>query len=129
MDGNFNIEIISPEKKLFAEKGKSVTIPSFEGEMTILSEHISLITFLKPGFIVVEGEKTSKYFVEDGTVEFSNNNLSILSSSIIESSLMKKESVDKMIEESKAQLNNENLSDKQIYVIEHKLDCLTRVNY
>ena len=74
MNENFNIEIISPEKKLFAEKVKSVTIPSFEGEMTILPNHISIITFLRPGVININ-ENKKKYFVEEGTVEFSKNNL------------------------------------------------------
>ena len=73
---NFNIEIVSPEKKLFAEKVKSITIPSFEGEMTILADHISIITFLRPGVININ-ENKKKYFVEEGTVEFSNNTLII----------------------------------------------------
>ena len=61
MEENFNIEIVSPEKKLFAEKVKSITIPSFEGEMTILADHISIITFLRPGIININ-EKYIKYF-------------------------------------------------------------------
>ena len=128
MSENFTIEIISPEKKMLSGKVSLVIIPGFEGEMTILPDHISLITFLKPGFIYVEAEKKSQYFVEEGTVEFSNNNLSILSSSIIEFDSMKKEKIQKMIEESRTQLKNENLNDKERYIIEHKLDCLSRVN-
>ena len=127
MSENFTIEIISPEKKMLSGEVSLVIIPGFEGEMTILPDHISLITFLKPGFIVVEAEKT-QYFVEEGTVEFSNNNLSILSSSIIEFDSMKKEKIQKMIEESRTRLKNENLNDKERYIIEHKLDCLSRVN-
>ena len=128
MSENFTIEIISPEKKMLSGKVSLVIIPGFEGEMTILPDHISLITFLKPGFIVVEAEKKSQYFVEEGTVEFSNNNLSILSSSIIEFDSMKKEKIQKMIEESITRLKNENLNDKERYIIEHKLDCLSRLN-
>ena len=84
MSESFNIEIISPEKKLLVEKASSVTIPAFEGEMTVLSNHIPLITFLRPGIIKVTSGKETQYFVEEGTVEFSNNNLAILSSTIMD---------------------------------------------
>ena len=127
MDGNFNIEIISPEKKLFAEKGKSVTIPSFEGEMTILSEHISLITFLRPGIININ-ENKKKFFVEEGTVEFSKNNLTILSSTIVDLNNLSKDVISSMIEGSKKELNEKNLDDKKRYIISHKIDCLSKIN-
>ena len=124
----FNIEIISPEKKLLTDKINSATIPAFEGEMTILSNHIPIITFLRPGIIKVTSNKEIQYFVEEGTVEFSNNNLAILSSTIIELSALSKEKITKIIEESKSQLNQENLDDKKRYVISHKVDCLSRIN-
>ena len=127
MNENFNIEIISPEKKLFAEKGKSVTIPSFEGEMTILPDHISLITFLRPGVININ-ENKKKYFVEGGTVEFSKNNLTILSSTIIELDGLSKDLISSMLEDSKKELNQENLDDKKRYIISHKIDCLSQIN-
>ena len=127
MDENFNIEIISPEKKLFAEKGKSVTIPSFEGEMTILPDHISLITFLRPGVININ-ENKKKYFVEGGTVEFSKNNLTILSSTIIELDGLSKDLISSMLEDSKKELNQENLDDKKRYIISHKIDCLSQIS-
>ena len=127
MNENFNIEIISPEKKLFAEKGKSVTIPSFEGEMTILPDHISLITFLRPGVININ-ENKKKYFVEGGTVEFSKNNLTILSSTIIELDSLSKDVISSMLEDSKKELNQENLDDKKRYIISHKIDCLSQIN-
>ena len=128
MSESFNIEIISPEKKLLVEKASSVTIPAFEGEMTVLSNHIPLITFLRPGIIKVTSGKETQYFVEEGTVEFSNNNLAILSSTIMETSSLSKEKISKMIEESKRQLNKENLDDKKRYIISHKMDCLSRIN-
>ena len=128
MSESFNIEIISPEKKLLVEKASSVTIPAFEGEMTVLSNHIPLITFLRPGIIKVTSGKETQYFVEEGTVEFSNNNLVILSSTIMEISSLSKEKISKMIEESKSQLNKENLDDKKRYIISHKMDCLYRIN-
>ena len=128
MEKNFNLEIISPEKILFSDKVSSVTIPSFEGEMTILADHIPLITFLRPGVAIVNGGKQNKYFVEEGTVEFSNNNLTILSSTIIEVSALSSEKISKMIEDGKNQLNQENLDDKTRYVVSHKIDCLSRIN-
>ena len=128
MEKNFNLEIISPEKIILSEKVNSVTIPSFEGEMTILPDHIPLITFLRPGIVRIEGSKESEYFVEEGTVEFSNNTLIILSSTIIPLENVKGENLSKMIEESKALLAKENLSDKAKYIASHKIDTLSKIN-
>ena len=127
MDENFNIEIISPEKKLFEEKGKSVTIPSFEGEMTILPDHISIITFLRPGVININ-ENKKKYFAEEGTVEFAKNNLTILSSTIIDLDSLSKDVILSMLEASKKELNQENIDDKKRYIISHKIDCLSQIS-
>ena len=128
MSESFNIEIISPEKKLLVEKINSATVPSFEGDMTILSNHIPIITFLRPGIIKINGNKEVQYFLDEGTVEFLNNNLTILSSTIIEISALSKEKLSDMIEESKKQLNDENLNDKTRYIISHKIDCLSRIS-
>ncbi len=127
MSENFNIEIISPEKVLLTDKANSVTIPSFEGEMTILSDHIALITFLRPGIVKISGTKENIYFLEEGAVEFSNNNLIILSSTIIEISTLSREKASKMIEDSKNQLEQDNLDDKMRYIISHKIDCLSGI--
>ena len=128
MEKNFNLEIISPENIILSEKVNSVTIPSFEGEMTILLDHIPLITFLRPGILRIEGSKESEYFVEEGTVEFLNNTLIILSSTIIPLENVKGENLSKMIEESKALLAKENLSDKAKYIASHKIDTLSKIN-
>ena len=128
MEKNFNLEIISPEKIILSDKVNSVTIPSFEGEMTILLDHIPLITFLRPGILRIEGSKESEYFVEEGTVEFSNNTLIILSSTIIPLENIKGENISKMIEDSKALLVKENLSDKAKYIVSHKIDTLSKIN-
>ena len=128
MEKNFNLEIISPEKIILSEKVNSVTIPSFEGEMTILPDHIPLITFLRPGIVRIEGSKESEYFVDEGTVEFSNNTLIILSSTIIPLENVKDENISKMIEDSKALLAKENLSDKAKYIASHKIDTLSKIN-
>ena len=84
MSEKFTVEIISPENSIIKTSTSEVIIPSFEGEMGILKDHIPLITFLRPGIIKITGEKDKKFFVEDGTVEFSNNNLLILSSTVKE---------------------------------------------
>ena len=128
MEKNFNLEIISPEKIILSEKVNSVTIPSFEGEMTILLDHIPLITFLRPGILRIEGSKESEYFVEEGTVEFSNNTLIILSSTIIPLENVKGENISKMIDDSKVLLAKENLSDKAKYIVSHKIDTLSKIN-
>ena len=128
MEKNFILEIISPEKIILSEKVNSVTIPSFEGEMTILLDHIPLITFLRPGILRIEGSKESEYFVEEGTVEFSNNTLIVLSSTIIPLENVKGENISKMIEASKALLAKENLSDKAKYIASHKIDTLSKIN-
>ena len=124
MAENFNIEIISPELKLLAEKVNSVTIPGYEGDMTILKDHIPVITFLRPGIIEVLADKERKYFVEEGTVEFSENKLIILSSMVIDIKNLSKEKISKMIEEAKNQIAKEDLDDKRRYIISLKLDCL-----
>mgnify|MGYP001404999247 FL=1 len=128
MNENLNIEIISPEKILLSSKINSATIPSFEGEMTILPDHIALITFLRPGIIKINGDKESQYFVEEGTVEFSKNNLTILSSTILETGSLSKEKIEKMLTESKDLLSKNDLNDKSRYIISHKVDCLSRIN-
>ena len=128
MSENYNIDIISPEEVILSAKVNSVTIPSFEGEMTILSDHIPLITFLRPGIIKILGDKEAKYFVEEGTVEFSENKLIILSSAAIDIKNLSKEKISKMIEEAKNQIEKENLDDKRRYIISHKLDCLSGIN-
>ena len=128
MEKNFNLDIISPESILISEKVNSVTLPSFEGEMTILVDHIPLITFLRPGIIKVAGSKQIQFFVEEGTVEFSNNTLIILSSTITSLESVKNQNISKIIEESKSQLTQDNLSDKAKYILSHKVDALLKIN-
>ena len=128
MSENFNVEIISPDNILMSEKAVSATIPAFEGEMTILSNHIPLITFLRPGIIKISTTKEARYFAEEGTVEFSKNKLIILSSTIIETSSLSREKISRMIEDSKSQLAKDNLDDKTRYIMSHKLDCLSGIN-
>ena len=126
---NFSLEIISPDQTLLNSEVKQVTIPAYEGMMTILKDHISLITFLRPGFIEVEiNNKASKFYVEEGTVEFFNNKLLILSSSVIQLEKLTKDSVDKMLEESIALLQNSKIKDKEKYILSYKINSLQEIN-
>ncbi len=121
----FNTEIISPERKIFSSETISVTVPAFEGQMSFLKNHISLITFLRPGLITVETEKENiQFFIEEGTVEFTNNNLLILTSSAKNKKELNGKEVLKIIEEGKKLINNINLSDKEKYILSYKINTL-----
>jgi F-type H+-transporting ATPase subunit epsilon len=125
MSEKFNLEIISPDQTLFDTEVKQVIIPAYEGLMTILKDHISLITFLRPGFIEAEIEnKVEKFFIE----EFFNNNLLILTSSTIKLDKLTKENISQMIDESKVLLQNTEISDKDKYIINHKLETLQQIS-
>ena len=129
MSENFNLEIISPDQTLLKSEVKQVVIPAYEGVMTILKDHISLITFLRPGFIEIEiNNKASKFYAEDGIVEFFNNKLLILSSSVIQIEKLAKNNVEKMIEQSKALLQNSKIKDKEKYILNYKINSLQEIN-
>ena len=128
MSEKFNLEIISPDQILFNTDVKQVIIPAYEGLMTILKDHISLITFLRPGFIEAEIEnKVEKFYVEEGTVEFFNNKLLILTSSTIELDKLTKENISKMVNEAKVLLQKTDIKDKERYIINHKLETLQQI--
>ncbi len=128
MSESFNLEIISPNKTILKTEVAQVTIPSFEGLMTILKNHISLVTFLRPGFIEVQTrEGNEKLFIEEGTVEFNNNNLLILSSSAKNIKDLSKDEVNQMIEDSEEKFRNEKIRDKEKYILSHKLDVLKEI--
>ena len=129
MSERFNLEIISPDQTLLNQEVKQVTLPTYEGLMTILKDHISLVTFLRPGFIEVEEDnKIEKFYVEEGTVEFLNNKLLILSSSAIKLDKLSKDMITKMIEDSKTLLQSPEIQDKDRYVLNHKLEALQQIN-
>jgi len=129
MSEKFNLEIISPDQTLLNTEVKQVIIPAYEGLMTILKDHISLITFLRPGFIETEiSNKIEKFYVEEGTVEFFNNKLLILTSSTIQLEKLTKENISKMIDESKVLLQNLEIKDKEKYIISHKLETLQQIS-
>tara|TARA_B100001093_G_C26697379_1_gene957497 strand:+ start:135 stop:524 length:390 start_codon:yes stop_codon:yes gene_type:complete len=128
MSENFILEIISPDKTLVKKEFREVTIPSFEGQMGILKNHISLVTFLRPGFInAINDKEIEKYFVEDGTVEFSNNTLLILSSTVNNIKNFSREKIEILIKETEENINKENINDKEKYKESHKLDSLREI--
>ena len=128
MSENFNLEIISPNKTLISSETKQVIIPAFEGLMTILKDHISLVTFLRPGFIEAEiNNEIEKFFVEEGTVEFSKNNLLILSSSVKNLKIFSNDEANILLEKSKKEYSNNELSDKDKYILSYKLETLKNI--
>ena len=128
MSDKFTIEIITPEKTILKSEATEVTIPFFEGQMGILKDHIPLITFLRPGLILVQNQEEKKYFVEEGTVEFSDNNLLILSSTAKDLKNIEKNSINDLIEQAEKKLKGSSLSDKDKYVISYKIDTLKEIN-
>ncbi len=128
MNESFKLEIISPEETFLTDNPKSVTVPAFEGDMTILVNHIPLITFLRPGIVKVLGNSETEFFVEEGIVEFSNNSMTILSSTILDVKKLSQNEITKMIENCKNQLDKGGLKDKESYIVFHKMDALSRIN-
>ena len=128
MSEKFTIEIISPDRSIIKTETSEVVIPSFEGEMGILKDHIPLITFLRPGLINIKTITDQKFFVEEGTVEFSNNNLLILTSTAKEVTKMNKKFIDTLISESEKKLDKNEITDKERYLLSYKLETLRNIN-
>ena len=128
MSQTFTVEIISPDRTIIKTDTYEVIIPSFEGEMGILKDHIPLITFLRPGLIKITGEKENIFFVDDGTVEFANNTLLILTSTAKELSTLDKSSINSQISKAELKINNETLNDKEKYLLSYKIDTLKNIN-
>ena len=128
MSDKFKVEIISPEQKILNTEASEVTIPSYEGQMGILKDHIPLITFLRPGFISVKNQVESKYFVEEGTVEFSDNSLLILTSTAKEVKDMDKNLLELIIDDAEKKIKSEDVTDKEKYLLSYKIDSLKNIN-
>ena len=128
MSEKFTVEIITPEKSILKSDANEVVIPSYEGYMGILKDHIPLITFLRPGIISIKNQEEEKYFVEEGTVEFSNNNLLILTSTVKNLKNFDKNLINNLIEETEKKLKDINSSDKDKYIISYKIDTLKEIN-
>ena len=130
MSESFNLEIVNPEKLFVSSDNVSeVVVPAFEGDIGILKDHISIISFLKPGIIkVFSGNDVKELYVEDGIIEFSDNSLSILTSKIIDIKEIKKEELSSMINEANEILKDENLDDQKRFLANQKIDVLNRLN-
>ena len=128
MSDKFTLEIISPEGTILKVETSEVVIPSYEGEMGILKDHIPLITFLRPGLIKIKDNKETSFFVEEGTVEFVNNNLLILTSTAKELSAIDQSSIQKQITEAEKKISDDSLSDKKKYLLSYKINTLKNIN-
>lgn len=126
MEDSFKTEIISPEEIIFSDNTKIVEIPSYEGNMSILKNHISIIAFLKPGIVKVEKDngELENFFVKDGTVEFLNNTLLLLSDSIKNMKNLSKEFIDNLCKKTEDRLSEEDVNDQERYALNHQLDTL-----
>ncbi len=130
MTEEFKVEIVNPEKSFLSKEDViEVVVPAFEGEMGILKDHISIISFLKPGIIkVCSKSDENKYFVEDGIVEFKDNSLSILTSSIYNISDLDRNKIDQIVKEAEKESSGDNIDDQKRYLIDQKIEVLKNLN-
>ena len=130
MSEEFKIEIVNPEKSFLVKDDVSeVVVPAYEGEMGILKDHISIISFLKPGIIkILSKSGNESYYIEDGIVEFKNNNLSILTSSILNIADMDKSKQQDLLKQAEEESGKEEISDQSKYLIDQKIEVLKTLN-
>lgn len=128
MSDKISVEIITPDKLILKADASEVTIPSYEGLMGILKDHIPLITFLRPGLISIKNQDEKKYYVEEGTVEFSNNNLLILTTKAKDLKDLDKTSIENLLKASEQELKRNDISDKERYLASYKVDTLKEIN-
>ena len=126
MSENFNIEIVNPEKSYLSKDNVSeVVVPAFEGEIGILKDHIPIISFLKPGIVkIFTGTEEENYYVEDGIIEFKDNSLSILTSSIFILKHIDKNYINNSVSEAEKELNKEEIDDQKRFLLNHKVEVL-----
>ena len=126
MENSFQLEIIKPEKIIFSGKIITATLPSYEGDMSILKNHIPIITFLRPGIIIVttSEESSTNFFVQDGTVEYFNDSLVVLSSSIENIKDLSSKYLDDLNKETENKLSQSDITDHDRYILNHKLDTI-----
>jgi len=130
MSEEFKIEIVNPEKSfLVKEDALEVVVPAFEGEMGILKDHISIISFLKPGIIKVFSKSGDEnYYVEDGIIEFKNNNLSILTSTIFAVADLDKSKQGDLLKKAEEEASKDEISDQAKYLADQKVEVLRSIN-
>ena len=130
MSEEFKVEIVNPEKSFLVKEDVSeVVVPAFEGEMGILKDHISIISFLKPGIIkILSKSGAENYYVEDGIVEFKNNNLSILTSSIFNLTDLDKSKQQDLLKLAEEEASNPEINDQSKYLVDQKIEVLRSLN-
>lgn len=130
MSEEFKVEIVNPEKSfLIKEDVTEVVVPAFEGEMGILKDHISIISFLKPGIIkILSKSGDENFYVEDGIVEFKNNNLSILTSSVFNLADLDKTKQQDLLKLAEEEANNPEINDQSKYLVDQKIEVLRSLN-
>ena len=130
MSEEFKVEIVNPEKSFLVKDDVSeVVVPAFEGEMGILKDHISIISFLKPGIIkILSKSGDENYYVEDGIVEFKNNNLSILTSTIFNLADMDKSKQQDLLKQAEEEANKTDINDQSKYLADQKVEVLKSLN-
>ena len=130
MSEEFKIEIVNPEKSFLSKEDViEVVIPAFEGEMGILKDHISIISFLKPGIITIHAKSgEEKFYVEDGIVEFKNDNLSILTSSIFNLKEIEKNKLQDLLKAAEEENNKPEINDQSKYLVDQKIEVLKSLN-
>ena len=130
MSEEFKVEIVNPEQSfLIKEDVTEVVIPAFEGEMGILKDHISIISFLKPGLIRIFSKSSEeKYYIEDGIAEFKNNSLSVLTSSIFNIKDFDKDKINQLLKEAEESSKSDEISDQKRYLINQKIEVLKTIN-
>ncbi len=129
MEDNFKLEIISPEKIIFSDGCTMATLPSYEGDMSLLKYHISIITFLRPGIIKIQKNNGNfeEFFVQDGTVEYFNDSLVVLSSSAINVKDVSKKFLDNLNKDTQDRLTDKDISDHDRYTLNHKLEVIKEI--
>ena len=130
MSEEFEVEIVNPEKSfLFKEDVLEVVVPAFEGEMGILKDHISIISFLKPGIIkILSKSGDENFYVEDGIIEFKNNNLSILTSSILNLNDLDKSKQQDLLKQAEKEASKPEINDQSKYLVDQKIEVLRSLN-
>ena len=126
MSNSFKLDIVNPEKSFLSkENAVEVVVPAFEGDMGFLKDHISIISFLKPGLLrVVDSATEETFYVEDGIIEFKNNCLSILTSNIFDIKKMDKNKVKSILSEAEKDSQNNDISDEAKYLVDQKIEVL-----
>ena len=129
MEDNFKFEIISPEKIIFSDNSTVAILPSYEGDMSVLKHHISIITFLRPGIIKAQRSERNfeEFFIQDGIAEYFNDNLVVLSASVANIKNLSKNFLDDLNKDTLDKLADKNITDHERYMLNHKLDTLKEI--